>query len=118
MAFSGGKVAGTIHHGVGIIYNNNLRHDHKDTECISDRIMVATFTGTIDLHTIAAYAPTAISTEEEKDNFYTELHQQMRKRRKRGMTIVGADMNAKLIESNTDGVSPHIFGEGQVIQEG
>ena len=96
--FSGGEVAGTIHHGVGTIYHNNLRHFHRDTECISDRLMVTTFNGKIDLHIISAYAPTAIATEEDKDAFYTSLTEEIHKRRKQGMTLMGADLNAKFNE--------------------
>ena len=61
------------HHGVGIIIRNEMRSAVHDVETISERFMTLTLNGKIPITIVAAYAPTAIATAEEKDTFYDKL---------------------------------------------
>ena len=119
--FSGGNQTGAIHHGVGIIIKNELRNYVVDVEPISERMMVLTLRGKITLYIISAYAPHAGIDYETKEQFHQLLREQIKKRRKQGMVIVGADMNTKFREPGTieeEGVGPYIFGQGTEIEEG
>ena len=118
--FSGGEEEGAIHHGVGIVISNKLRNYVKDIEPINERIMIAHIHGAIDLHIISAYAPTAAANTDDKEQFYEELRKQTKKYSKRGIVIIGADMNCKLSEPGAaegDGIGPHVFGLGQAVEE-
>ena len=67
--FSGGAQGATCYHGVAIVIKNGLRNYIKDIETIHERLMTLTRSGQIDVTIVAAYAPTAIATAEDKDNF-------------------------------------------------
>ena len=50
---------------------------------------------------------------EEKDNFYDQLRSSVNAGKKKGMVIIGADMNARILEPGSnpsDGIGPYVFG--------
>ena len=75
--------------------------------------MIMKLRGKVDIHIIAAYAPTAAESMEEKDNFYDQLRSSVNARKKKIMVIIGADMNARILEPGSnpsDGIGPYVFG--------
>ena len=75
--------------------------------------MTITLRGTNPVTIASAYAPTAVATAEDKDNFYNALTKLTKKFKKKGILYIGSDMNAKLIDpgDGDDGIGPHIFGQ-------
>ena len=68
--FSGGTSGlKTIYHGVGIIIRTGLRNYVLDIETVNERLMTMKLRGQIDIHIIAAYAPTAAAPTEDKHRF-------------------------------------------------
>ena len=67
--FPGGAQGATCYHGVAIVVKNELRNYIKDIAAIDERLMTFTQSGQIDVTIVAAYAPTAIATAEDKDKF-------------------------------------------------
>ena len=70
---------------------------------------------------MSAYAPTADTDYETNEKFHGQLRGQIKKRRKKGMTIIGADMNTRFREPGTreeEGTGPYVFGAGTNIVEG
>ena len=119
--FSGGPDEETCYHGVGIVINNDLLKHVKDVNTISSRIITLTLHGKIDIHVTSAYAPTAISNTQDKDEFYKALTKITKTKSKRGAMFIGGDLNAKFREEDIDppnGIGQHIFGKDQTLQEG
>ena len=56
-----------------VIKQNELRNYIKDIEIVDERLMTLTLSGQIDVTIVAAYAPTAIATAEDKDKFDNTL---------------------------------------------
>jgi len=66
-------------------------------EAISDRICKIRLKGKFRNTTIlSVYAPTEVSNEKEKDNFYESLDKCTDKIPKHDMTIIMGDFNAKI----------------------
>jgi hypothetical protein len=57
---------------------------------------------------IQCYAPTAAAEEAEKQHFYMQLNEILRKQNKRDIIILGGDLNAKVDQEN-EGLE-HIMG--------
>ncbi|XP_078603943.1 uncharacterized protein LOC144877771 [Branchiostoma floridae x Branchiostoma japonicum] len=74
----------------------------KEWEPISERIIMARFTSRCqDTTIIQAYAPTNDASEADKEMFYEQLQATMAKRKKRDITILMGDMNAKVGSANS-----------------
>ena len=122
--FSGGGLEDkgrTCHHGVCIVIRNELRNYILDIETISARFISVKTRGRIPITFLSAYAPTADTDTPEKDSVYEKLTTIANQHKKKGILIVGADMNAKLLQAGEgpeEGVGPHIFGEGHTLREG
>ncbi|KAI8514967.1 hypothetical protein Bbelb_075580 [Branchiostoma belcheri] len=83
--------------GVGILMSKKCAQSLKEWEPISERIIMARFTSRCqDTTVIQAYAPTNEASDEEKESFYDQLQATMAKRKKRDITILMGDMNAKV----------------------
>jgi len=62
--------------GVGFVVKKNFKHLVMDFEAISTRICNLRIKGKFFNYTIInVYAPTEVSTEEEKENFYDVLQE-------------------------------------------
>ncbi|XP_035663420.1 uncharacterized protein LOC118407108 [Branchiostoma floridae] len=71
-------------------------------EPVSERIITARFTSRCqDTTIIQAYAPTNDASEVDKELFYEQLQATMAKRKKRDITILMGDMNAKVGSANS-----------------
>ena len=105
--FSGGTQAGTIFEGVGVIIRKDLRNYVKDVQAINERIMVVTLRGKVDLHLFSAYAPTAAADADTKEALHKQPRKEVNTRKKKGLILIGADMNAELVErggAETEGI--------------
>ena len=82
--------------------------------------MTLTLSGQIDVTIVAAYAPTAIATAEDKDKFYNKLCTISSKYKKKGLMYIGADLNAKLLHpgDGTEGIGPDILMSAHALREG
>ena len=99
---SGGSQGATCYHGAAIVIKHELRNYIKDIETMDERPMTLTRSGQIYVTTVAAYAPTAIATAEDKDKFYNKLCTISSKYKKKGLMYIGADLNAKLYTQETE----------------
>ena len=70
---------------MAIVIKNELRNYIRDIETIDERLMTLTLSGQIDVTIVAAYAPTAIATAEDKDKFCITLCAISSKYRKNGL---------------------------------
>ena len=57
---------------------------------------------------IQCYAPTMVAEEDERQEFYVQLSEVLRKQKKRDIIILGGDVNAKVGQKN-EGFE-HIMG--------
>ena len=82
--------------------------------------MTLTLAGQIDVTIVAAYAPTAIPTAEDKDKFYDKICTTTSKYQEKGLMYIGADLTAKLLHpgDGTEGIGPHILTSPQALREG
>ena len=108
LVFSGRK-NGTTLEGIGLALDAHawaaLRHYHA----VSPRILTAEFLSRVGPLMIAVvYAPTEDSSEEDKEQFYSELDGVMRKAN--GLTMVMGDFNATIGESVKGVVGQHALG--------
>ncbi|KAI8500370.1 hypothetical protein Bbelb_219360 [Branchiostoma belcheri] len=88
--------------GVGIIMSKSSTRSLKEWEPVSERIIVARFTSRCqDTTIIQAYAPTNDASDADKEQFYQQLQATMAKRKKRDITILMGDMNAKVGQGNS-----------------
>ena len=97
----------------------NLATTSKTSE-IDERPMTLTLSGQIDVTIVAAYAPTAIATAEDKDKFYNKLCTISSKYKKKGLMYSGADLNAKRLHpgDGTEGIGPNILTSPHTLREG
>ena len=120
--FSGGPDGEVCYHGVGMVLNDKHLKYVKYVNTVNARLMAMTLHGKVDIHIVTAYAPTAISPTQDKDEFYTELIRLIKTKTRKGALFVGGDMNASFREEDIDinnGIGrPHIFGKDQQLQEG
>lgn len=100
--YSGFPEEHTTHaRGVGIIMSKASAHSLKEWEAISESIIMARFTSRCqDTTIIQAYAPTNDSSKADKEMFYEQLQATMAKRKKRDITILMGDLNAKVGSAN------------------
>ena len=103
-----------------VIKQNELRNYIKDIEIVDERLMTLTLSGQIDVTIVAAYAPTAIATAEDKDKFYNRLCTITTKYKKKGLMYIGADLNAKLLNpgDGKEGIGPNILSSPHILREG
>jgi len=91
--YSGGKQR---QHGVGFMANEKCNKSITSFEAVSDRIAVLTLNGTVPVTIIAAYAPTEVRGDDEKDYFYQQLQDVVDGASKRGLFILAGDLNAQI----------------------
>uniref|UniRef100_A0A914XMU6 Endonuclease/exonuclease/phosphatase domain-containing protein n=1 Tax=Plectus sambesii TaxID=2011161 RepID=A0A914XMU6_9BILA len=61
---------------------------------LSSRLAILTLAGTITTHIIAVYAPTEVSADDAKDNFYTKLQDTVDTIPKKDLILLAGDFNA------------------------
>ena len=95
--------------GVGILMDKEAKKSLIEWHPVSARIIVARFKTTIrNIAMIQCYAPTAVAEEDERQAFYVQLNEVLRKQKRRDIIILGGDLNAKVGQEN-EGLE-HIMG--------
>jgi hypothetical protein len=88
--------SGGDHHteGVGFAVNKRISKSVAAFQPISSRVAIMTLLGTIQTHIIAVYAPTEVSNDAAKDEFYSQLQSAFDSLPKRDMILIAGDLNA------------------------
>jgi exonuclease III len=96
--------------GVGILMDKEAKKSLIEWHPVSARIIVARFFKTTirNIAMIQCYAPTAVAEEDERQAFYVQLNEVLRKQKRRDIIILGGDLNAKVGQEN-EGLE-HIMG--------
>jgi hypothetical protein len=79
--------------GVGFLISDHCRKSVLSFDPVSDRLAVLNLAGTAPVNIIAAYAPTEISSDAEKESFYEQLQNTINSIPKRGPIILAGDLN-------------------------
>lgn len=109
--FSGSE-DGQHQNGVGLIIHSKLHSSVNNFVPISERILLLQLNSKpVQVNIIQVYAPTADSPDGEAESFYHDLRQTLRKLKRKDVTIIMGDFNAKIGEGGgTEFVGP--FGLG------
>jgi len=96
--------------GVGILMDKEAKRSLIEGHPVSARINVARFKATIrNIVMIQSYAPTAVAEDAERQEFYVQLNEILKKKqKKKDITILGGDLNAKVGQDNVG--LEHIMG--------
>lgn len=106
--------------GVGIILKKHLYQNLVEVNYVNDRIIIAkiVFEKRI-INVISAYAPQVGTSQEEKDQFWSEMENAMTKIPENEMKIFGADFNSHVGKFNTSYEACHGgYGYGVRNREG
>ena len=98
--------------GVGFLINKNLQSNIENFTATSDRVASVTLriSKRYRLTVIQVYAPTSMSSQEELDNFYDDLYNNMNSN-KAHFNIIMGDFNAKIGQGNEDCLGKFGFGQ-------
>ena len=99
--------------GVGFLIHKSIKETIIEFTTISSRICTIRITAKpLNIGLIQIYSPTSDYTEEQMENFYSQLQSTINSMKKKSMLIVQGDWNAKLgrIQSMTVviTVEPHV----------
>ena len=95
VVFSGGD--GREHHGVGIWIHRSVAACMTSYNPVNNRIIAATFASNPrNLTVIQCYAPTADKSDDESEQFYTELSQVLSEVPNRNIIMITGDFNARV----------------------
>ena len=95
MFFSGNKVSGQG--GVGVWLSKSMLGSLLGYKPINGRLMSIRLQGTVkNLKIVQVYAPTSKATQEELDEFYTDLQTEIDNTHKKDIVMVMGDFNAKV----------------------
>ena len=96
-----GRVDGLHQEGVGLILNKEAKKSMLEWEPINSRLIRARFYSKfVKTTVIQCYAPTERDSDEVKNNFYTNLQDQIDKTPQHDILIVMGDFNAKVGADN------------------
>ena len=95
--------------GVGILLDKEAKRSLIEWQPVSARINVACFKINIrNIVMIQYYAPTEVAEDTEKQEFYVQLSDTLKKQKKKDIIIVVRDLNAKVSQDN-EGLE-HVMG--------
>ena len=96
--YSGAREEHRNHHGVALVVRKDLwRSLSGEWESISNRLVSARFAkGNEEAWIVGAYAPTNVSDEAVKGEFYDQLHNTLRKVPDTAMLVLLGDFNANI----------------------
>lgn len=87
--------------GVGLLITQKTRKSLIEWYPVSERIVVARFASRVrPITLVQCYAPTETGDEEDKEQFYGQLHRTLLKAKKRDILVVMGDLNAKVGNDN------------------
>ncbi|XP_061166428.1 craniofacial development protein 2-like [Saccostrea echinata] len=91
------------HEGVAIILRKGVERCLLEWKPINNRLISARLKGKhINTKLIQCYAPTNDSSDEAKDNFYSQLQAEIEKTPRHDLFVIMGDLNAKVGKKNTD----------------
>ncbi len=113
LIYSGGSKS--HRNGVGIMLNRNTAKSIMGYNAISDRVLLVNLQcKPFNLSIIQVYAPTSSSSDEDIDDFYSDLNCAYRQAGTQNMIVVMGDLNAKVGNEQDplkEVVGPHGLGE-------
>jgi hypothetical protein len=87
--------------GMGILLDKEARRSLIEWQPVSARIIVARFKINIrNIVMVECYAPTAVAEDVERQEFYMQLNNILKKQKEEDIIIVGGDLNAKVGQDN------------------
>ena len=103
--------------GVSILMDKETKRSLIELHPVSARIIVARFKTTIrNTVMVQCYAPTAVAEDAERQEFYVQLNDILKKEKKKDIIIVGGDLNAKVGQDN-EGLE-HVMGRLSLRRKG
>ena len=100
--FYSGRADNLHRGGVAVIVTRNVEKTLSEWKPVNDRMMKVRFNSKFaKLTIIACYAPTEEAEEEEKDEFYEQLEEEIRTTPRHDVLMVIGDLNATVGEDNT-----------------
>ena len=105
--------------GVGFMVDRQAARGVIAFQPISDHLAALTINGTIKIHVVSTYAPTETSTDEAKDNFYSQLQQVLDETPQTDLTILAGDFNTHIVadRSGWEEIMGK-FGHGEINDNG
>jgi len=95
--------------GVGILLDKEAKISLIEWQPVSSRIIVPAFKTNIrNIVMIQYYAPTEVTEDTEKQEFYVQLSDTLNKQKKKDIITVVGDLNAKVGQDN-EGLE-HVMG--------
>jgi hypothetical protein len=99
----------TSREGVGILMDKEAKRSLIEWHPVSARLIVARFKTTIrNIVMIQCYAPTAAAEEAERQEFYMQLNEILRRKKKRDIIILGRPYSAQFV--------PILYGSNEVVE--
>ena len=100
--FYSGRTDNIHRGGVAVIVTRKVEKTLLEWKPVNDRLMKVRFNSKFaKLTIIACYAPTEEAEEEEKDEFYEQLEEEIRTTPRHDVLMVIGDLNARVGEDNT-----------------
>ena len=100
--FYSGRTDNLHRGGVAVIVTRKVEKTLLEWKPVNDRLMKVRFNSKFaKLTIIACYAPTEEAEEEEKDEFYEQLEEEIRTTPRHDVLMVIGDLNARVGEDNT-----------------
>ena len=100
--FYSGRTDNIHRGGVAVIVTRKVEKTVLEWKPVNDRLMKVRFNSKFaKLTIIACYAPTEEAEEEEKDEFYEQLEEEIRTTPRHDVLMVIGDLNARVGEYNT-----------------
>jgi exonuclease III len=95
--------------GMGILMDKEVKGSLLEWHPVTARIIVVRFKTSIrNIVMIQFYAPTAVAEGAERQEFYVQLNEILKKQKKKDVIILGVDLNAKVGQDN-EGLE-HVMG--------
>ena len=86
----------SVNSGIGILVRKHLISSISNVSKISECIISATFQRNPVISITATYAPTKTSSEQEKEQFYNDLNNNIASKPQHNFVVIAGDFNARI----------------------